>query len=277
MRFITVIGALAGALAWGHTAAADQRCEQLRSIVSQAGFEFERLQGPEIEGARQPGRNVYFGLLPLDGAGACLVAHLSEGERRLSTGYMCTDVGPNTEAGVAALKADLSRCLDVQTWESSPAGETSRYGLTRLLMLAGGPRLGLVFETQRDENNEPYGSPFRGDRVLENGRNLCTPRSPEVVFSRFAESAARPDVEVYEERDAIGVRTTSSNPINMFVTRPGHPAHPAVISRTLTRSEDSGFGLITSGDYAGDCQAFMALFVEALETDQQITQDLNAQ
>lgn len=241
-----------------------------------APTEFESIIGPPVPGPWPPQLSVFEATQSLPETGPCVIAQQMHDDRRFSTSYTCSNSGVDDDAGLRALQASLLQCLNVSDWveQQHPQGRgalSAQYGLIRLSITRNGETGGLALgvEAFRDERGEVMGSPTRGNRTEADGSQRCSPRSPEDISGFIAMYGARPGAERFENRQFIGYLNSVSAPAVAFVTRPSHPAHPAIIVRDITERNGSRF-ISASGDFAGDCEAFLALLREVDEMNRNV-------
>lgn len=156
----------------------------------------------------------------------------------------------------------LKVALGVSEWteQSDNGALSSRYGMLRLSVTRNGERGGLALgiEVFRNERGEVLGSPTRGDGVDANGVHRCSAKSPQQIADFFEMYGQREGAEPFESDQFRGFTNRITQPMVAFVTRPTHPAHPAIITRGVER-RDGAVYVTASGDFAGDCQAFLEL------------------
>ena len=116
------------------------------------------------------------------------------------------------------------------------------------------------------------GSPTRGDSINENGAHRCTPKSPDEIARLFAMYGARAGAERFEDDQFVGYTNRQTQPIVAFTTKPSHPAHPAIIVRSVEERDGSVY-VSAAGDFAGDCTAFHELLAQVNEMNRNLRQD----
>jgi len=263
-RFPTLVLAT---IAWcaGSVAAAQDFCEALGGVLVAAQTEFAGITGLANSGDWPAHLAVFEATQSLPGAGTCVIAQQSANGSRFSTSYTCANLGEDSDVALQSLQQQLRQCLDLTEWsvQSENGALSSSFGLIRLSITRNGAPGGLALgiEVFRDERGEVMGSPMRGNRVEENGRQRCTPKSAQEIADYIAMYGARPGAERFESREFIGFTNQQSSPIVAFATRPAHPAHPAIITRDVYERDGSRYAT-ASGDFAGDCEAFHALLRE---------------
>ncbi|MBI3438275.1 MAG: hypothetical protein HY054_06435 [Proteobacteria bacterium] len=272
----TISSFAVAALSWlGASAArAQDFCADMRQVIEAAPTEFSALKGSSISDMQSASLLVFHGLKHIEGTGECAIGEQTSEGRRFSTSYTCANAAPDSAVGMASLTERLRTCLDVTEWTEQQDGRGARsaqYGLLRLSITRNGADGGLALgvESFRDEHGEVMGSPMRGDAVNSTGVHRCIPRSPEDITSMIASYAALPGAERFEDRQFVGYRNRTSHPTIAFVTKPTHPAHPALIVRDVTQRDGSTF-LSAEGDFAGDCQAFQELLQQVIEMNQNV-------
>jgi hypothetical protein len=198
----------------------------------------------------------------LPDAGTCAVGRVLESGSLRSTGLTCSGVGEDTDEDVATLAQEVGRCLDVPAWAMSaevgaPANLVAPYGQFKFSITRNGARgLALGLEVFRDADGQVRGSPLRGNQPVPAGTMLCTPKSSEEVARLMAMYASRPGARPFVNDEFHGVTNDQSSPAVAFITRPAHPAHPAIVVRSVEATPE-GFAVVSSaGDFAGDCLAF---------------------
>jgi hypothetical protein len=269
---VSFLGAALGG-SWVSVAQAQDFCADVRHVIGAAPTEFVAFKGAPIE-VQNPALRVFSGVERVAGAGECAVAEQDFEARRFSTSYTCANIAPDDDAGMTDLKERLHACLDVTEWAEQRDGsgaQTAKYGLLRLSITRNGPQGGLALgvEAFRDERGEVMGSPTRGDAVNANGVHRCISRSPEAIAAMIASYAALPGAERFEDGQFVGYMNRNSHPTVAFVTKPTHPAHPALIVRDITERDGSRF-VSAEGDFAGDCMAFQALLQEVVEMNRNL-------
>jgi hypothetical protein len=251
-------------------AMAQNRCEDLRSIITAARTEFVDFVGDPLPDAPVPDFAVFMGTQTFTGAGSCALAQQTSAGRRFSTSYTCASVGPDTEQGLEALRRGIAACLDVTVWvhQQQPDGRgpwIAQFGLIRLSVTRHGPRgLALGVEVFRDERGEVMGSNTRGNSIGPDGGPTCRARTIGEIAASIRRYSELPGAERFEDENFLGYTNRTSEVAVAFVTRPVHPAHPAIIVRRITVRDGSTF-ISAEGDFAGDCQAFKDLL---RQTDQ---------
>ncbi len=247
-------------------ASAQDFCAEVKGLLTAAQTEFGQIMGQEI-GSPSTQMRVFEGMESLHGADACAVAQQTHEGRRFSTSYTCAGLGEDSDQGIRQLAASVSSCLDLTAWaeQQQPDGRgpwISQYGLIRLTISRNRERaLALGVEVFRDADGAVMGSPLRGDSVAGDGSHRCTPKSPEQIASLFAMYAARPGAERFEDDQFIGYTNSQTLPVVAFITRPSHPAHPAIIVRSV-EERDGNVLIHARGDFAGDCAAFLELLAQ---------------
>jgi hypothetical protein len=244
-------------------ARADELCPNLRAILKAAPTEFSGIRGAELD-SPVPALKIYDGILLLTREASCAVAEQTNEGKRFSTSYTCSKVGPDTDAGIQSLTGQVRDCLDVQGWAVQPGPEgggarSAKYGLIRLSITRNGQAgLALGVEAFRDAQGQVFGSPVRGDRAENDGSRRCTPKALETLERDLAGYGARPGAERFTQAEFTGFTNSVSSPIVAFMTRPPHPAHPALIVRDVEK-RDAGAVITGKGDFAGDCEEFHKL------------------
>lgn len=263
------LGVLAALAAWfgASAAAAQDFCADLRGIVAAARTEFVGITGAPIQASFPDHIAAFEGGRTLAAAGRCVVARVSAGERRTSTSYTCAPAGPDTGEGLQTLATAVAECMGLHEWGEQAQADrrgawVSQYGLIRISITRhGSAGLALGVEVFRDEQGRVLGSTTRGGAVDGAGVHRCQAKSPEEIAGLFAMYAQRPGAEAFQDGRFFGYRNTASHPTVVFMTRPHHPAHPALIVRDVV--ERDGDVIVTAaGDFAGDCQAFLDLLDE---------------
>lgn len=272
----TISSFAVAALSWigASEAQAQDFCTDMRQVIAATPSEFASLKGAPISDMQSVSLLVFHGLKHLEGAGECAVAEQTSEGRRFSTSYTCANAAPDSAIGMASLTDHLRTCLGVTEWaeqRDESGARTAQYGLLRLSITRNGADGGLALgvESFRDEHGEVMGSPMRGDVVSSTGVHRCIPLSPEDIASMIASYAALPGAERFEDRQFVGYRNSTSHPTIAFVTKPTHPAHPALIVRDVTQRDGSTF-VSAEGDFAGDCQAFQELLQQVIQMNQNL-------
>lgn len=270
------IGALVAlTLGWfgAGSAQAQDFCSDLRSLLRAAQTEFVSETAAPIEATWPEGLAVFEGTQSLAGASSCVVAQQTSNGRRFSTSYTCSNAATDNDSGMRSLRERIAGCVNVTAWsEQRDNGALSaQYGLLRLSVTRNGARGGLALgvEAFRDENGAVLGSPTRGDVVGSDGSHRCSSKTPQEIADFLTMYGQRPGAEPFEDEQFIGFTNRLSQPVVAFMTRPTHPAHPAIIVRTVTERDGSVF-VSAGGDFAGDCQAFLALLAEVNEMNQNL-------
>lgn len=255
------------------SAQAQDFCTDLRALLSAAPSEFASETGAPVEGPWPAGLAVFEGTRPLTGADGCAVAQQTSNGRRFSTSYTCSNAAADNNAGMSSLRERIAGCTNVTAWSEQPGNGalSAQYGLLRLSITRNGARGGLALgvEAFRDENGAVLGSPSRGDAVGSDGSHRCSSKTPREIADFLTMYGQRPGAEPFEAEQFIGFTNRVSEPVVAFMTRPTHPAHPAIIVRNVAERDGSVF-VSASGDFAGDCQAFLALLAEVNEMNQNL-------
>jgi len=264
------------ALVWisAPAATAEEFCDDIGAILSTAPTEFVSLTGEPIPSSPSPDLAIFIGAQPLSGAGTCVVAQQTSNGRRFSTSYTCAGASADSDEGVQALIGQLVRCLNVTAWAEQQQADRrgawlSQFGLIRLSITrnhASGLALGV--EVFRDERGAVMGSPTRGDQVGEDGARRCRSRARGEIANSIAAYAAQGGAERFVTEEFLGYRNASTGVV-AFVTRPIHPAHPALIVRRVLE-RDGAVSITAEGDFAGDCQAFHDLLRQTIELNQSL-------
>jgi hypothetical protein len=270
------IGALmALVLGWigcGPTQAQDF-CSDLRALLRAAPSEFASETGAPIVGSWPAGLAVFEGTQSLAGAGGCAVAQQASNGRRSSTSYTCSNAATDDAAGMSNLRQRIASCVNVTAWveQRDNGALTAQYGLLKLSITHNGARGGLALgiEVFRDQNGAVLGSTTRGDVVGSDGSHRCSSKTPEEIADFFTMYSQRPGAEPFEDDRFIGFTNRVSQPVVAFMTKPTHPAHPAIIVRSITE-QDGSTSISASGDFAGDCQAFLELLAQVNEMNRNL-------
>lgn len=255
------------------SALAQDFCSDLRSLLRAAPSEFGSHIGAPVEGAWPAGLTVFQGTLQLSGASGCAVAQQTSNGRRTSTSYTCSNAGADDAAGLIDLRQRIASCVNVTAWTEQTANGalSAQYGLLRLSITRNGAHGGLALgvEVFRDQSGAILGSPMRGDVVRNDGTHSCSSKTPEEIADLFAMYGQRPGAEPFEDERFTGFRNSLTQPVVAFMTKPTHPAHPAIIARSVTERDGSNY-ISASGDFAGDCQAFLTLIGQVNEMNQSL-------
>lgn len=255
------------------SALAQDFCTDLQAVLIAAPSEFASQTGASIDGSWPAGLRVFEGTLPLTGATGCAVAQQTSDGRRYSTSYTCSNASVDDEHGMRDLRERVASCIDVTAWseQQGDGALSSQYGLLRLSITRNGARGGLALgvEVFRDENGAVLGSPTRGDVVGSDGRHSCSSRTPREISEFLTMYGQRPGAERFEDERFTGFTNRVTQPVVAFMTRPTHPAHPAIIVRSVTEQNGSYY-VSAGGDFAGDCQAFLALLAEVQQMNQNL-------
>jgi hypothetical protein len=244
-------------------------CADVQVILAAAPVEFSTLQGAAVP-ASLPDMSIFEGSNLLAGSEVCAISHYQPSNQRTSTGYTCSSLGPDTPAAILDLKSKLQVCLGLTEWtEQAQGGGTgalvASYGLIRFSITRNGSRgLALGVEVFRDERGDVWGSPLRhGQTVGENSRT-CTPKKTEEIKALLQMYGSREGAEPFENEQFIGFKNRKNRPTVAFMTKPNHPAHPALIIRDVI-DHAGDISLRVAGDFAGDCGAFFALLDQVKE------------
>lgn len=274
LRSITskVLLALLTTVLMNAPAFADESCKPILQLIHAAQTEFKDLIGEKAEIEVANGLEVFEGTLLLGADNFCSVAKQTQGEHRFSTSYTCGVPTNDMQLTIDQLKTQLSDCVGVQDWVeqkglSGPTVSVARYGLLRLSISHHETGPGLGIEVFRDEAGRIVGSPYRGDQKMPDGSQLCTPKSNAELHELYKMYASRPGAETFENNEFYGVTNQSNSTIVAFVTKPVHPAHPALITRGIRESNGKVY-LTASGDFAGDCLAFHGLLAEVRQMNE---------
>lgn len=265
MRVLVAVGV--ATLLAAPTAEAQAFCKDVRAIIGEAPTEFVAVQGAAIASPAE-GIAVFAGLRPMATADACAVAQVGSNGKRYSSSYTCSGVAQDTEAGMQDLTVQLSDCLGVTIWNVQTnvqeGNRSAQYGLLRLSVSRNGALgLALGVEVFRDDNGEVMGSPMRSNRTESDGSQRCIPRKPDEITAMFERYGALPGATRFENRQFVGFTNAVSAPVVAFITKPNHPAHPAIIVRNVFEKDGSS-SISAAGDFAGDCQAFHELIAEVV-------------
>lgn len=255
-------------------ASAQEFCESMQWAISEARTEFESVLGAPIATDLGPDLAVFESTLAIAGGDGCVIARQTANGSRFSTGLTCSNLRSDTDADIVALRGELQNCLEVASWIIQPDGSlVASYGLLRLSITRHGARGGLALgvEVFRDPRGGVMGSTLRGDIVNADGGHTCTARSPDEIASLFAMYGASPGAERFENDQFVGFTNRLSSPVVAFMTRPTHPAHPAIIVRDVYEHDGNRY-VTASGDFAGDCEAFLDLLREVQEMNQKLDQ-----
>lgn len=259
----------------GQEAAAQSFCDDLRAIITGARTEFAEFVGEPLP-PPSPDFAVFMGTQPLSGAASCALAQQAHEGRRYSTSYTCANSGQDTEEGMRTLRGGIARCLDVTVWgeQQQPDGRgpwVAQFGLIRLSVTRHGPRgLALGVEVFRDDRGNLMGSTMRGDVVSADGGHSCRPRPIGEIAASIRRYSELPGAQRFEDDNFLGYTNSNADVAVAFVTRPVHPAHPAIIVRRVTTASDGTVSLSAEGDFAGDCQAFQELLRQTVEMNRNI-------
>jgi len=258
------------------SAQAQDFCSDLRALLLAAPTEFTSETGAPTEGSWPEGLAVFEGTQQLSGANGCAVAQLTAIGRRSSTSYTCSNVASDDQSGLSTLRQQLSICLGVTAWtvQSDNGALSAQYGLLRLSITRNGPRGGLALgvEVFRDENGDVLGSPTRGDVLAQDGSHRCSSKTPQEIADFLTMYGQRPGAERFESDQFVGFTNRVTQPVVAFMTRPNHPAHPAIIVRSVIERDGSTF-ISAAGDFAGDCLAFLALLAEVNQMNRNLDRD----
>lgn len=256
-------------------ARAQDFCADVQGLLIGAQTEFAGLIGDVVPNP-PPSLAIFQGLRSMQGADACAVAHQTQQGRRYSTSYTCSGLGADTESNLRQLVERLNACLGLTMWTEQRQADArgawlTQYGLIRLSITRNGARGGLALgvEVFRDANGRVLGSPTRGDVVDANGVHRCSSKPPEEIARLIAMYGERPGAERFEDQQFLGYTNRQSQPVVAFTTRPNHPAHPAIIVRSVQERDGSVF-VSAGGDFAGDCEAFHDLLRQVQEMNQNL-------
>jgi hypothetical protein len=219
---------------------------------------------------------VFEGTHSLAGASGCAVAQQTSDGQRSSTSYTCSNTAADDVLGMSDLRQRIASCVSVTAWteQRDNGALTAQYGLIKLSITRNGVRGGLALgvEVFRDENGGVLGSPTRGNVIRSDSSHSCSSRTPEEIASFFTMYSQRPGAEPFEDERFIGFTNRVSQPVVAFMTKPTHPAHPAIIVRTV-REQDGSTSISAGGDFAGDCQAFLELLAQVNEMNRNLGQN----
>lgn len=255
------------------SAQAQEFCSDLRALLRAASAEFASEIGAPVAGAWPTGLVVFEGTQPLAGADGWVVAQQTSNGQRFSTSYTCSNAATDDDAGIRGLRERVATCVNVTAWsEQRDNGALSaQYGLLRLSITRNGNRGGLALgvEVFRDEHGGVLGSSTRGDIVNDDGSHRCSSKAPQEIADLLVMYGQRPGAVPFEDERFVGFTNRVSQPVVAFMTKPTHPAHPAIIVRSITERDGSTF-VSASGDFAGDCEAFLALLAQVSEMNQNL-------
>lgn len=270
------IAFLVAAVAWFSVglAEAQEFCADLRRALVSAQTEFADISGAPMSNTPHPDMSLFESALQISDIGPCVIAAQNSNGRRFSTSYTCANAAQDRDDALRSLQARVQQCLSVTAWNVQPNGAMSaQYGLIRLSMTRNGARGGIALgvEVFRDENGAIMGSPLRGDAINAAGVHRCTSKSAEEIEQLIQMYGARPGAERFESDDFIGYTNRQTQPVVAFVTRPVHPAHPAIIVRSVWERDGSQY-ISAGGDFAGDCEAFHNLIGQVQQMNQNLRQ-----
>lgn len=257
------------------TASADQFCEDVKKVIENAPSEFTTFQGDPIHDEAFPEElYVFSGSQNISGTTGCTLVQQGSESERFSTSYTCGFENETIKLASDSFVAKIGQCLGVTLWgeQVAPDGEVvaviGQYGLIRLSFTQQPTSIGFGVEVFRDENGDVFGSPKRGNRQEENGRERCTPKTTAEIEGFYDMYGAREGATAFEDDLFKGYTNRTTSPLAAFITKPSHQAHPALIVRDIYKKDGSIMAL-TTGDYAGDCEAFHQLLaqVEAMNDD----------
>ncbi len=256
-------------------ARAQSVCDDLRTIITAARVDFVDFVGEPLPSSPSPDVAIFMGTQHISGAGACALARQTNNGRRFSTSYTCANVGPDTEAGILELRRGIASCLNVTVWihQQQPDERGSwiaQFGLIRMTVTHHGPRgLALGVEVFTDERGEIMGSNTRGDVIGADGRHSCIARPIGEIAASIRRYSELVGAERFENENFVGYTNRTADVAVAFVTRPVHPAHPAIIVRRITQRDGSNY-ISAEGDFAGDCTAFHDLLRQVHEMNQNL-------
>lgn len=274
-----LICSLLCALFASQVALADQFCADVKTVLTSASIEFSDLQGNAIElDDIPPNVQLFSGTQSILGATSCTISKQSSDGGMFSTGYTCGFKNEDIRLAQDSFIGKVGDCLGISMWgeQIAPNGETvavlGQYGMIRLSFTQQPESIGFGFDVFYDENGKVYGSPLRGNRKMDNNRDRCTPKTPEQIDAFYKMYGARDGATAFENDQFRGYTNQVTSPMVAFVTRPKHPAHPALIVRDLYE-QDGSVKMIATGDYAGDCEAFHALLAEVTAMNEGLKRD----
>lgn len=265
-RLILLVSGCLMALA--PSAHAQGLCDDVLAAIDDAGKGFAGFRGAPLSGAAPAdGITMFEAAHKIGGSSTCVVADVRVDNRPPSTSYTCTGVVADTDAALQGLLNQFAECLGVRGWRETrapnhPVMLTSSYGqFTLSLARHGELGLALGVEAFRDERGEVRGSSVRGDSAESGQVRRCSPKSREEIAGFLAMYSERPGAERFENDKFVGYTNKVSGPAVAFMTKPNHPAHPAIIVRKVWE-ENGNVMMSAGGDFAGDCVAFHALLDE---------------
>ena len=255
-------------------AAAQDACEPLQQVIDAAPSEFAAFYGNEIDGDFPPQITGFESTHKLSANGSCSIAEVVQGDARFSTSYTCSFPTDDVAGEVARLKTQIKACLDVRDWtdQTAPNAPTvllASYGLLRLSISHHETGPGFGVEVFRDQNGQVAGSSVRGNQTDADGRQSCTPRAQSEINAAFRDYATRTGAELTTQDQFYVAQNRQSAPLIAFITRPSHPAHPAIITRDV-KEIDGSVVMTASGDFAGDCLAFHQLLNEVRQMNESV-------
>ena len=255
-------------------AAAQDACAPIQQVIDAAPSEFAAFYGNEIDGDFPAQITGFESTHKLSANGSCSIAEVVQGDARFSTSYTCSFPTDDLAGEVARLKTQLSECLDVRDWtdQTAPNAPTvllASYGLLRLSISHHETGPGFGVEVFRDQNGQVAGSSVRGNQTGADGRQSCTPKAQSEINAAFRDYATRTGAELTTQDQFYVAQNRQSAPLIAFITRPSHPAHPAIITRDV-KEIDGSVVMTASGDFAGDCLAFQRLLNEVRQMNESV-------
>jgi hypothetical protein len=265
-------------IALAPSAHAQKMCDDLLAAIDDAGKGFAGFRGAPFSGAAPAdGITMYEATHKVVSSGTCVVADVKLDNRLPSTSYTCTGVAADTDAALQGLLSQVAECLGVREWRETrapnhPVMLTSSYGqFTLSLARHGDVGLALGVEAFRDERGEVKGSPVRGDSAGAGQARRCTPKSRDDIIGFLTMYGERAGAERFENDKFVGYTNQVSDPAVAFMTKPNHPAHPAIIVRKVWE-ENGNVMMSAGGDFAGDCVAFHTLLDETRKMNEALGQ-----
>lgn len=249
-------------------------CDGLKKIIATAPTEFDDFRGQKL--GSPEGLDIYLGNFSLLGAESCAVSNLSVQGKRASSGYTCSFNGWDSAEGLAKLQADIKTCVNIEVWENATAPDggvqslAAGYGLLKLSITRhGAAGLGLGVEVFRDDLGRVRGSPSRGSLKSGTGDKVCSAKTPDQIIAFIADYGEREGATFFQTPEFFGFTNDKSSPVVAFWTKPVHPAHPAMITRSVVQ-EGENTSIRVKGDFAGDCLAFHALLEQVAAMNKQV-------
>ena len=89
-------------------------------------------------------------------------------------------------------------------------------------------------------------------------QQTCNPIAPSDILRHWERYTATRGANVFASTDLYECANIVAGK-TVCRTKPGHPAHPSILIRTLKKESDGSIYLTTEGDTASTCKAFFQM------------------